>query len=393
MKSILIIAALVGFGAGWILKSDEAGKSPVSNPEGAQSKIESQTSQPLQLLAWTQPQIQSLGNELRNQLHPVKRKILIDQILEGMTAENADAIRQALSPMYYPDPRFIAFYRHWGQLAGADVINLFGGKPKQMIFAGWSQTDPLAARDWAAAFESETHKLDPAFHADLVVNLGKINPAEATAYYFDHLNKSGSDNALRTLSNQIRETQGISGWVTWAESLPHESYRQTYITKVAKEWIEEDFESARKWVETLKSPDGRWAVLSVASHWKNQQGFDWALTVKDEALRKPAIEGAMRSWLRAERDEAMAFVQNLEPSPQKDLALHASMYQAKFPDFEDGLDWVSQISDPVIRDQAFGDWAFHWYPKDPKVADQWIDQSDLSEDAKESYHKFKDTAR
>lgn len=393
MKSFPVIAALIGFGAGWLLKPDGAFESPSPTPGEAPKKIASQEGKPPQTPGWSQSEIKSLAAGLKNQLHPVKRKILLDQILEGMTAENAQAIREGLSPMYYPDPRFIAFYRHWGQLAGSDVINLFGGKPKQLIFAGWSQSDPMAARDWAEKFETEEHELDSEFHASLVSALGKIDPTEATAYYFDHLNHGRHEGVLRQLGDHVRDTEGMEGWVAWAENMPNESYRQTYLTRIAREWIEKDFESARKWVETIKGPEGKWAVLSVAGHWKSQKGFEWALTVEEESLRKPAIEGAIRSWLRAERDEAMTFVRNLDPSTDKDLALHASMYQAKFPDFEAGLDWVSQISNPAIRDQALGDWAFYWYPKDPKVADNWIDQSNLSEDAKERYHKFKDSAR
>ena len=394
MKSILIVAALVGFGAGWILKPGDVSESP--SPKGIESSRNPgpQAGKSSETLAWSRPQIESLAAGLRNQLHPVKRKILIDQILEGMNAENADAIRQALSPMYYPDRRFIAFYQHWGQLAGADVINLFGGKPKLMIFTGWSQADPMAARDWAREYESGENKLDPAFHSALVMNLGKVDPAEATTHYFAHLNKVGSSGGgLRAISDHVRETRGMKGWVAWAETLPNEGYRQSYFNKIARGWIKEDFASACQWAGTLKGEEGKYAVASVARHWKNKEGYDWSLSLQDETLRTSAIKASIQSWLIVERDEAMDFLNQLEPSSNKDLALHASIYQAKFSEFETGLDWVSQISDPTIRDKALGDWAFHWYIKDPKVADRWIDQSHLSEEAKESYHKFKDSAR
>jgi hypothetical protein len=131
MKSILIVATLVGFVAGWIFKPGDVSESPSPQINGSSRNPGPQAGKSSETLALSRPQIESLAAGLRNQLHPVKRKILIDQILEEMTAENAEAIRQSLSPMYYPDPRFMAFYRHWGSSREPmSLISLKGNRNK-----------------------------------------------------------------------------------------------------------------------------------------------------------------------------------------------------------------------------------------------------------------------
>ncbi|MGC6465960.1 MAG: hypothetical protein ACON5N_10265 [Akkermansiaceae bacterium] len=206
---IFALLALLGFVAGWFFpREDLEDRLSVESREERGESVTSGKGEASRHL--TDRDLKALMSMLSGELHPVRRKILIDQILEGMTVENAELIRQGLSPMYFPDPRFMAFYRHWGQLAGPDVINLFGGRPKQYIFAGWAEAHPEAARDWAEQFERDTKKLEPEFHASLVVHLAEVNLDEATAHYFDHLTSGRHEGALRQLSEYVRDKEGFS---------------------------------------------------------------------------------------------------------------------------------------------------------------------------------------
>jgi len=393
MRSLPLLAALCGFATGWFLFQSKPPSTSSPSPQKTSTQKSSPPGIPQEPSTWSNNQIHTLAASLKTELHPVKRQILLDQILAGMTAENADAIRLALSPMYFPDPRFIKFYQHWGRLAGQDIINLYDGRAKQYLFAGWSRTNPDDAREWLEQFEATTANLPAAFHHSIINALAAQDPHKATAYYFSHLNNGRHTGRLEHLGTQIKNTHGIPAWADWAASLPSGYSRQSQLLNVTREWIKTDFENAKSWAETLRGEEAKWAVSRIASHSKNQAGYYWATSLPDPSLHEHAIRGAIQSWVRQNQEEAETHLRQLPPSANRDTALSAYLIRAKMPDFQSGLTWAEQISDTQIRHQALADWAHRRWVKEPELADRFIEQSDLSDELKHRYHQNKDSAR
>ncbi len=379
--------ASVAFGLGWVLKSATRSpdESPESGPAGHPHTVSSKTHQPSSASAnatgkraalpagvagpaaegrpgarvvssrlgstassgrpaLTLFAIETLGRRLKNELDPVKRRLLFAQLLEGMTPENAELIREQIAHLPPHSREFLDFHQAWGQIAGemgvmkgADTLEPDMGP----LLAGWATEEPNAAIDW---FNNLDMKNDARF--DGLLNERKIPEEVLHNYLMKGMvhGLSETDLGLATsFVNQLAES---------GESRAGELYAML----------------AGKALET--------GGPAEAANWAAEN-----LPPGD------ASAGAMRriagEYAKSDPAAASQYLSEMRPSPNRDAAVTGYVDSQRWRDPVTAIEWAGTISNPTVRERSMVSAAQAYYVRDRENASQWLPNSGLSAEAQQ----------
>ena len=95
--------------------------------------------------------IVSIGEQFRESSSPIDRRLAFSRLLEGLTPENAELVREQIAHLHERSAEFREFHYAWGAVAGEDAI-MFGADTEKddmsSALAGWASTNPDAALAW-----------------------------------------------------------------------------------------------------------------------------------------------------------------------------------------------------------------------------------------------------
>jgi len=212
----------------------------------------------------------------------------------------------------------------------------------------------------------------------------------------DHIRDLGpgvsQQRALRVFSRKAIQRNGPEAIARWAEAIPDEdaTFKLYAFRQLGSELALADPDAASAWCDAhCDGPFGNNVRALIAQRWAQEDGraaMEWLSTAPPGEERDRAVKGAYQGWFRHDREGLAAWVAEMgadgvEPWFQPALELLAIWTGATHP--LDGIKWAEAITDDGTRERALVTVARNWRKRDASAADAWIDQSPLSEAARE----------
>jgi hypothetical protein len=198
--------------------------------------------------------------------------------------------------------------------------------------------------------------------------------------------------ALGVFARNAIQRDGPEAIARWAESIPDEdeTFKLDAFRQLGTQLAMIDPAAARAWCDAhCEGPFGTTLRQLIAQRWAAQDGraaMQWLSTAPAGKERDWAVKGAFRGWFRSDRESLSSWVaamglDGVEPWFQPALEGYAIWVGATDP--SEGMKWAAVITDDVDRERTFVTIARRWHLLDESAADAWIEQSPLSEEARE----------
>ncbi|MCP5537992.1 MAG: hypothetical protein H7A51_17380 [Akkermansiaceae bacterium] len=298
--------------------------------------------------------IKSLGNILQTSNNPIERRIAFAKLLEGLTVENAELLREQITHMSSDSPEWKDFHYAWGALAGQSVVE-FGAKSEQKdmaaAFSGWASANPQAALSWFNSQSTEDqNRRDLKWGA--VYGLANTDPRVATDFAMQRLEMGDKDagHMMNLIARAVMKSGSPEEAARWSASVPEGKLRDVAVSQVARGYADEDPSKAVSWLQTL--PEGNGKAL----------GFGMAFS----------------TWAARDAEAAGNHLNQMNDSPERDSAVTGFTRRIAYQNPRAAVDWASTITDPKMRNETLVHSGRAYLRKDREAARQWLASSNLS---------------
>lgn len=257
----------------------------------------------------------------------------------------------------------------------------------------WAQVDPVAAKD-----EVQEMLMLPSQNARAIQNaLVRGWFASGLPGLEDYIRSLevmsiARQRALRTFFRAAIRRDGPEPIARWAEALPDEDtfFKKEAFRQLGSELADADPAAAVAWCEAhCEGPFGTSVRQLIAQRWALQDGpaaMQWVSTAPPGRERDRAAQGAFRGWWRGDAGGFRSYMsalgfEGVEPWFEPVLEAYAGALVIKTP--EEAIQWAERITDDVVRERTFVNVARNWRQRDESAAEAWLEQSPLSEEARQ----------
>ncbi|MEJ6581812.1 MAG: hypothetical protein QNL33_04795 [Akkermansiaceae bacterium] len=303
----------------------------------------------------SEAQISQLGLDLRNARNPIERREIFGQLLASLTVENAKTIREQIAHLDSDSSEFRDFHYAWGAIAGQEAV-LNGAETKERdmatTLAGWAGADPDAALAYYNGLSDE-EKNNNELKWGAAHGLADADPNLAVQFALDR-HASGDRDAGKLIDLAAREvlrSGDMADAAQWATTIPDGPMQAAAISRVAREYADENPVAATQWATTLPAGDA-----------KNK-----------------ALWNSFREWAGDDPEAAAGKLNSMSSSPERDSAAYGYTNRIAWEDPAAALDWAGTITNQDTRQRAVMESARVYYRKDPEAAKQWLSTSGLDE--------------
>lgn len=334
--------------------------------------------------------ITELGETALKDPNPLKRRAAFDELLKGMTAENALAIREQIKGMDQNSSEFRDFHYAWGAIAGdAAVFNGMETRERDMAvtLAGWAGADAGAAMAWFNGLSEKEGANNSELKAGLVHGLTDSDPIAATRFVFG-LNENGdkaAEGLLSIVTGEMLRSVGAQESSRWAESLPEGALRASAMDRVANRLVAEDPEAAAAWVEKFAGDPGSARVIEeVGDEWAERDpvaAVSWLETIDSGEGKKWAMSSAFGEWVKKDPLAASQHLVAMNDSPERDSAISGFAGRLAYEDPQSAIAWAGEISDPAARERTLVRAGQAMLRRDAEGTRAWLQTSGLSAEA------------
>lgn len=308
----------------------------------------------------TENEILQLGQNLKNAKGPLERRNAFNQILNNLTAENAVLLREQILHLDDDGSDFQEFHYLWGSIAGEEALTATEDSPERdasSIFAGWISSSPEAAIAYYNSLDEETRQ-NSALKWGAITGLSDTDPNLAVQFAIDQ-QAAGDRQANRLIDNITRKvlrSGETSEAAEWATNLPPGEMQEAALNRVAREYADENPTEAYQWASTL--PTG---------------------TSQNSAMTRSFYE-----WAREDPQTAAATLSSMTDSAAKDSATYGYANRVAREDPQTAIEWASTITNEETRTRALIETGRSFYRSDPNAAKEWLDNSNFTEDQKQT---------
>lgn len=338
---------------------------------------------------------------------PIDRQRQFTELLESLTAENAEAAVQALrdaprSRWNWGQEYSLLTYA-WGRLDGpaaAAYAAGLEGRTKEWtmgtVMSGWASEDPETARAWVEAIENPDER--SRVTRGLVTGLAHRDVSAATDYVYS-LAEAGASRTGDYMDTIVRQqlTQGIDTAASWADLLPDGDLKGTALERVANEYVRKDAMQAAEWVAQYASADyAADAIGEISEEWAEddpKSALKWAEDLSDGGGRNRAVAEAVSEWAQRDALEAGDYVAALPAGGQRDAAVGAYARRIADEDPNAAVDWALSISGEELRNSTVSRTVREWMRRDASAAGQWVEAAQLPESVVEEINRDRDDRR
>ncbi|MEM7143596.1 MAG: hypothetical protein AAF591_00585 [Verrucomicrobiota bacterium] len=320
----------------------------------------------------TDTKIEKLGALFRTSRDPAERNSAFLQLINGLTPENAEKIREQIAHLRPESREFQQFHFAWGKVAGAQAV-MFGTTTEAPdmapALAGWASAEPQLAIQW---FQSLDMINDPAFDPllkgrnippgdlqDYLVRglmeglaAADLNIAADFAYDLNNQDRDRAKIAMRHLTERVIKDLGLDIAIDWSQTLAEGRMQGAATERVASTIGMSDPAAALAWAENLGLENGGGPALSAAYAFRtNGRGGDPHAT--------------------------SVAVDNMPPSLTRDFAINGFTAALRWSDPEGAVVWAQEIQNPHIRDAATVRAAETFFETNPTAANRWLNSASL----------------
>ncbi|MFT4546063.1 MAG: hypothetical protein ACI9UA_002182 [Pseudoalteromonas tetraodonis] len=341
----------------------------------------------MQVVELSAARILELGGTALKDPNPLKRRAAFDELLKGMTAENALEIREQIKNLPQDSSEFRDFHYAWGAVAGGDAV-LHGMESKErdmeVTLAGWAGADAAGALAWFSGLSKEEGAQNGQLKAGLVHGLADTDPAAAANFVFE-LNAKGDRQAEELLSivtGEMLRSVGAEEASVWAENLPDGALRASAMDRVANRLVKENPEAAAAWAERFAGDPGSARVIEeVGDEWAERDpvaAVGWLETLDSGEGKRWAMSSAFGEWVKRDPLAASQRLVTMGDSPERDSAISGFAGRLAWEDPQSAIAWAGEISDPGERERTLVRAGQAMLRSDAEGTRQWLQTSGLS---------------
>lgn len=334
--------------------------------------------------------IAELGETALKDPNPLKRRAAFDELLKGLTEENALAIREQIKGMDQRSSEFRDFHYAWGAVAGDSAVlhgMESGERDMAVTLAGWAGADPAGAMAWFDGLSEKEGAGNHELKAGLVHGLADTDPVDAANFVFE-LGAKGdrqAEDLLSIVTGEMLRSVGADESSRWAESLPAGELRASAMDRVANRLVAENPEAAAAWVERFASdPTSARVIEEVGDEWAERDpvaAVGWLETLDSGDGKKWAMSSAFGEWVKRDPLAASEHLVAMNDSPERDSAISGFAGRLAWEDPQSAIAWAGEISDPQARENTLVRAGQAMLRRDAEGARQWLQTSGLSAEA------------
>lgn len=338
--------------------------------------------------------IEVLAKEALTDPNPVKRRLAFSKLLEGMTAENASAIRAQLTELrargqglrYYSSSEWRDFNYAWGAIAGKAAFTdamTKDQKDLESLITGWAANDPKGAIAMLSELPEDLLKQKARLESGIVAGLADRNRDEAVEYVSSLAieGRKDADRLMYVVAGEALRSDGPVGASIWTESLPEGPLKGAAMNSVASRYVRTDPEAAAAWIEKFADRDyAAKAVREVGGEWAEKNpmaAVTWLDKLPEGDGQKYGLNSAFDDWEDRDPVAAGNYLLTMSDSPKRDFAIKGFADGYARQDPETAIAWASDISDPTLRNQSLTRAGQSYFRRNPKAAAEWLANSGL----------------
>ena len=340
-------------------------------------------------------EIEPVAREAFTDPNPLKRQLAFARLLDGLTPENAQSIRQQMRGGRANGDQWRLFQYAWGAADGPGALAAASALENKdyrtgataSAITGWASTDPQKAIAWLAGVgdQDERNRLQDS----LVGGLADHDIGVATRYVMD-LAATGDARAAAHMetvaSEQIRKA-GPEGAARWAESLIAGDAKAAALDRVANTYVASNPEAAAAWAAQFATSDyGARVIEEVGDEWAEKNpvaAVKWLQNLADGRGKSDGMYSALGEWARHDPTAASQYLVDMPPSALKDTAVNGFVRRLAWEDPESALAWAGTIAQDAPRTEAMTRAAQAWFLSNREAAIQWLPTSGLSAEAQQ----------
>ncbi|MEZ5328996.1 MAG: hypothetical protein R3F19_28455 [Verrucomicrobiales bacterium] len=338
-------------------------------------------------------EIAAIASEAFSDPNPLKRQLAFARLLEGLTPENAELIREQMRGGKAQGDQWRLFQYAWGAADGEGALaaaSAIENKDRRngalgSALSGWASADPAKAISWLGSMEDGDEK--NRLQDSLVGGLADYDIGTATNYVLklaDAGDKRAAQYMETVASEQIRK-DGYQTAATWAGNLPAGDAKGAALDRVANTYVARDAEGAAAWAAQFADKEyGARVIEEVGDEWAERDpaaSVAWLESLNDGQGKSEGMSSALGEWARRDPTAASEYLNAMPASDLKDTAVNGFVRRVAWEDPESAIVWANSISQEDVRNQAMTRAAQAYFVRDREAALQWLPNSGLSEEA------------
>lgn len=333
--------------------------------------------------------IKILGQYLRQETDPVKRRQAFARLVDGMTVENAREVREQIAHLSSEHAEFQDFHFAWGQVAGAEAVVNGKDTPKADMHAamrGFASKDPAGAAEWYRGLQPKGNGYinQGYLKHSMVDGLALSDPQVATSFVQD-LKQNGDRSAAYLMSRvaeSVLKNRGLEGALDWSQGLASSELQPAALVPVAREYTRKDPRAAAEWVGQFADSRGYANVVGKVGHeWAGRDlnsALAWTDTLSAGSARNHTTSAVYGQWGAREPLQAVDSIMQMEAGTDRNFAINGFISGLAGRDGERAVMWAAEITEPAMRESAIIRAGQRYYQQDREAASTWMQTQGLS---------------
>lgn len=349
--------------------------------------------------------LENLAKEAFKDPNPLKRSLAFAKLLESMTPENAQEIREQMRAQDAGGDQWRLFQYAWGAVDGEGALaasfeienERYRNGALSSAISGWASSDPNGAIAWMNAMEDGDVK--NRMQEGLVGGLADYSVSMASDYVVKLAadgNRRAPDLMADVASEQLRQS-GARSSATWSENLPNGPLKGAAMDRVANAFVDEDPVAAAEWAEKYATAAyGARVIEEVGDEWaerKPAEAVAWLDSLPEGDGKVDGMQSALGEWARRDPTAASQYLTEMPDSPTKDAAISGFVSRVAWEDPTAAIAWAGTIGQEGQRQEALVRAGQAWYRRDREAATAWLETSGLPPEAQQKVTTSRDRRR
>jgi len=336
--------------------------------------------------------ISALAEKALKDPNPITRRLAFGQLLEAMTAENAQEVREQLVAMGAGGSEWRDFNYAWGAIAGQEAFDFAsqsGERDLAATMSGWAAANPNEAIAMLENLPEEMAAQKGELAESMIAGLADYDLTLATSMAMQ-LAADGTgnpDRLIRAVASEALRTGTPSDAAAWASTLTDGPMKGAAMNQVAGAYVRTDPEEAANWVSQYAEEEyAQRAVAEVGEEWGERDpvnALGWLETLPETNGQSNGFRSVLGDWEDSDPVAATEYLAQMTPSPQRDAAVSGFVNGYARQDPDAAIAWAQDISDPTLRQRALTQAGQALYRSDPDAAREWLATSGLPAEAQQ----------
>lgn len=159
-----------------------------------------------------------------------------------------------------------------------------------------------------------------------------------------------TDAAIQSLNIQRIDTATM-----WLRYFEHSDSRDVAQAMIVRYLDTEALQSAAHWLRENQGIESVDAASQLAVRWvqyEPETAFQWFLDLPRTAAKDQALVMALKVWVSNDPEQAGDYINQLDPSPDLDVAVKSYALEAASYDKAAALEWADSIFNDQVREQT-----------------------------------------